>query len=103
EPRPPFLDRRVIELHAWLPLDLRLREGWDKWVLRDCLSHSLPGTVSWRQLRAHLGEKFTQSLTLPWVGKTPVQATAPPYFRRAGEAPDNARESLVGRWLANRY
>lgn len=88
EPRPPFLDRRVIELHAWLPLDLRLRQGWDKWVLREAMAIVLPPDVAWRRVRSHLGEKFTQALTTPWVP-------------RSG-APGKHRHRLVHHWLANR-
>lgn len=66
EPRPPFLDRRVIELHAWLPLDLRLRDGYYKWALRAAMRGLLPDDVAWRRDKNHLGHLFNARLIAQW-------------------------------------
>ena len=42
ESRAPFLDHRVAELAATLPLDFKLREGQGKWILRQILYKHVP-------------------------------------------------------------
>ncbi|MEO8001769.1 MAG: asparagine synthase-related protein, partial [Arenimonas sp.] len=62
EPRHPFLDRRLVEFCAWLPLELRLRDGYPKWALREALSPYLPREITWRRGKEHLGGLFTKAL-----------------------------------------
>jgi len=54
EPRHPFLDRELIEFHAWLPVELRRRKGWHKWALREAMKDAMPGEVVWRTRAGHL-------------------------------------------------
>ncbi len=42
ESRAPFLDHRVAELASSLPLDLKIREGQGKWILRQILYKHVP-------------------------------------------------------------
>lgn len=42
ESRAPFLDHRVVELAWALPLDLKIREGQSKWLLRQVLYRYVP-------------------------------------------------------------
>ena len=65
EPRHPFLDRHVIELHAWLPSSLRLRDGHHKWALRHAMRDMLPAAVAWRRDKQHLGYRFNRAI---WGG-----------------------------------
>ncbi len=83
EPRHPFLDRRVIELHAWLPLHLRLRQGWYKWVLRAAVEGLLPGEVTWRRGKEHLGYQFNRSLLGRWQGLAGGSANFSPALVKA--------------------
>jgi asparagine synthase (glutamine-hydrolysing) len=53
EARVPFLDHVLAECVARMPLELRLRGGWTKRVLRDALKDLLPPTV--HQRRSKLG------------------------------------------------
>jgi asparagine synthase (glutamine-hydrolysing) len=53
ETRLPFLDYRLVEKVFSLPLSYRIREGWNKWILRRSLSHILPQEICWR--RSKLG------------------------------------------------
>jgi len=45
ETRAPYLDHRVAEFAWRLPLDLKLRDGTTKWVLREVLARYLPGSL----------------------------------------------------------
>ena len=60
EPRPPFADRDLIEFQAWVPIDLRLRDGHLKWVLRQAMAGLLPDPVRWRTDKQHIGFRFSQ-------------------------------------------
>lgn len=62
EPRHPFLDQRLVEFCAWLPLELRLRDGYPKWALRQIMSHHLPREIAWRRGKEHLGWLFNKVL-----------------------------------------
>lgn len=42
ETRIPFLDHRVVEFAWGLPLDLKIRNGESKWILRELLSRHVP-------------------------------------------------------------
>jgi asparagine synthetase B (glutamine-hydrolysing) len=62
EPRHPFLDRDLIEFCAWIPWDLRQRDGWPKWILRQAMASALPENVAWRLGKDHLGWRFNHAL-----------------------------------------
>lgn len=62
EARHPFLDRRLIEFCAWLPLALRLHDGYPKWALRRAMSDVLPDDIAWRRGKPHLGPEFNQAV-----------------------------------------
>ena len=51
EVRPPFLDRRVVELAFALPAELKLRRGSGKHILRQTFGHLLPPVVMQRSKR----------------------------------------------------
>jgi asparagine synthase (glutamine-hydrolysing) len=42
ESRPVFLDHRVAETAVTIPPDSRIRNGTEKWVLREALRHAMP-------------------------------------------------------------
>ena len=48
EARVPFLDLSVVELAMRLPLDLKLRDGQEKWIVRQAFADLLPGYVRQR-------------------------------------------------------
>jgi asparagine synthase (glutamine-hydrolysing) len=45
ETRVPFLDRQVLQLAWSLPLDVKLREGQTKWLLRQVLQRHVPAEL----------------------------------------------------------
>lgn len=58
EMRCPFLDRALMDFSAWIPLDLRMRNGRFKWILRKAMNPYLPHNVVWRGDKYHLGSHF---------------------------------------------
>jgi asparagine synthase (glutamine-hydrolysing) len=49
EPRSPFLDYRVVEFAFSLPPEYLIRNGWQKWILREATKHVLPDGIVWRR------------------------------------------------------
>lgn len=49
EARLPFLDYRLVELSISLPVQLKIREGWTKWILRKAMDERMPAEVVWRR------------------------------------------------------
>jgi asparagine synthase (glutamine-hydrolysing) len=59
EARHPFFDKRVVEFCLALPWDLKVRDGWSKWIVRNSSDGLLPDTVRWRRGRwVRLGWRF---------------------------------------------
>lgn len=48
EARVPFLDLSVVELAMRLPLDVKLRDGQEKWIVRRAFADVLPSYVRQR-------------------------------------------------------
>ena len=65
ELRHPFMDRALMDFCAWLPLDVRLREGWTKWVMRKGMEALLPHDIAWRRDKTHIGAKFDRIVLQP--------------------------------------
>jgi asparagine synthase (glutamine-hydrolysing) len=49
EIRLPFLDYRIVDALMTRPPDLKLRDGWTKWVFRKAMEPDLPASVAWRR------------------------------------------------------
>jgi len=76
EVRHPFLDHRLVSFTMNLPVELKIRHGWTKWVLRQAMPE-LPSAIRWRRdkqgfltpeehwlkndLRAHIHSMFRNS------------------------------------------
>jgi asparagine synthase (glutamine-hydrolysing) len=45
EARVPFLDLALVELAMRLPMELKVRDGQEKWILREAFADSLPGYI----------------------------------------------------------
>jgi len=48
ESRVPFLDHRLVELLFQFPDDLKINNGWTKFVLRQAMEGVLPKEIQWR-------------------------------------------------------
>ena len=71
EPRAPFLDYRLIDFAFTLPVELLIRDGWHKWILRAALGERLPPQVLWRKRK--MGFPFPMSR---WLAESRPQALA---------------------------
>ena len=62
EPRFPFFDRRVMEFCFRTPSQLKLRDGWRRWLLRNALSETLPPKIRDRTTKGDLSVAFYETL-----------------------------------------
>jgi asparagine synthase (glutamine-hydrolysing) len=49
ETRLPFLDYRLVEMSLNLPIELKLNNGWTKFILRKLMDKKLPDEIVWRK------------------------------------------------------
>ncbi len=56
EVRAPLLDYRLVEFAFQLPVNLLIRDGWLKWILRQAVNDILPQSITWR--RKKMGYPF---------------------------------------------
>jgi len=49
EVRLPFLDHKLVEFIFSLPSNLKMHEGWTKWLLRKTMDNKLPDSIVWRK------------------------------------------------------
>ncbi len=49
EIRLPFLDHALVEFIFSLPSNLKIHEGWTKWLLRKTMDKKLPDEIVWRK------------------------------------------------------
>jgi asparagine synthase (glutamine-hydrolysing) len=55
ELRHPYFDRRVVEYCVALPSDVRLRDGWTRWIQREGLRDIVPADILWLPEKISLG------------------------------------------------
>lgn len=49
ESRVPFLDHRLVEFSLALDNELKLKNGWTKFILRKAIDKNLPKQITWRK------------------------------------------------------
>lgn len=49
EIREPFLDYRIVEYLARVPVEQKLNRGWTKWILRQAIAGRVPEVIRWRK------------------------------------------------------
>lgn len=62
EERYPFFDRRVVELCLALPAELKLHQGWTRYILHRAMEGILPPAIQWRPNKADLSPYFDQEI-----------------------------------------
>ncbi len=122
EPRLPFFDRRMVEFCVALPPGLKLRDGWNRYIMRRAMQGILPEQVQWRSSKGDLSPNIRQGLwnyARPALEEVLLQDPEPirPYldvatvqdtYRRFAGAPMQSRDPdiyviliayTLGRWL----
>jgi asparagine synthase (glutamine-hydrolysing) len=64
----PFFDRRLVEFSLSIPSDLRLKNGYSRWIMREALKGILPEKIRMRAGKANLSSNFNQQLIGEDVG-----------------------------------
>lgn len=67
ETRLPFLDYRLVEFSISLPIQLKIKNGWTKYVLRKSIESELPQEITWRK------NKFGFESPNSWIEKHSIQ------------------------------
>jgi asparagine synthase (glutamine-hydrolysing) len=49
ESRMPFMDWRMVEFLASVPVAYKLHDGWTKWLAREAMGQRLPPEITWRR------------------------------------------------------
>jgi asparagine synthase (glutamine-hydrolysing) len=49
EVRLPFLNHQLVEFIFSLPAQLKMHQGWTKFLLRHSMNHKLPDAITWRK------------------------------------------------------
>jgi asparagine synthase (glutamine-hydrolysing) len=106
ETRPPFLDPRLAEFVASIPLNFKIRGGWTKHIFREAMRDMLPtkirlrrgkvgfATPQYRWLFRELSDQVRSLLTSDWKTARFVKKS------RILELFEVAREGKVTRWEA---
>ncbi len=63
EVRFPFYDRRLMEFCLALPAELKLSQGWMRYILRAAMQDTLPEKVCWRTSKANLAAAFNRQFS----------------------------------------
>jgi asparagine synthase (glutamine-hydrolysing) len=69
ETRHPFLDHRLVDFMLSLPVRMKIKNGWTKYVLRKAI-HELPDAIRWRRDKQGFvtpEEKWLRSALVPDV------------------------------------
>ena len=72
EARYPFLDSRLVELCLAIPAGQKLRDGYNRDLVRRALDGILPGKVRWRRGKGRPGASAAH--TLPTTGRETMDA-----------------------------
>jgi asparagine synthase (glutamine-hydrolysing) len=69
ETRLPFLSHELVEFIFSLPSNMKIRQGWRKWILRQSMENRLPRTIAWNPQK--IGYETPQ---VKWMQQPDMQA-----------------------------
>lgn len=72
ESRLPFLDYQLMELACALPTDLKLHDGYGKWMLREMMNSKIPDSIAWARYKR--GFDVTEQKTIYQQLQPSIQA-----------------------------
>lgn len=72
ELRFPFYDRRLMEFCLALPGELKLSDGWTRYILRAAMQGTLPEKVRWRTSKSNVFQAF--NLQFYRIGRLTLEA-----------------------------
>ena len=124
EARTPFVDYRLVEFSFNQAANLRIHQGWTKWVLRKAMADMVPAEIAWRKdkvgfetpqpewladlLRDRANWFGSQALSGQYLNLAAVQARLPAMLQQLA-----TNQGLLWRlmnveawlrvWQANRY
>jgi asparagine synthase (glutamine-hydrolysing) len=81
ETRLPFLDYRLVEKTIALAPDLKIRNGWTKYVLRKAMGDVLPSDIAWRRNKIGF-EAPTEIWLTRHLDKMTREVCGSPFLRR---------------------
>lgn len=64
EERYPFYDKRLIEFCYSLPTEMKLKKGWDRYIMRISMQDILPEEIQWRSQKSNLSGIYKRNLLL---------------------------------------
>jgi len=64
EGRYPFFDKRLVEFCYSLPTDMKIKDGWGRYIMRIAMEDILPPEIQWRQKKADLSYVYKRNLIL---------------------------------------
>lgn len=62
EARHPFYDKRLVEFCYAIPTNLKIRDGWDRFILRSSMDNLLPPEIQWRPKKTDIGINFVRNI-----------------------------------------
>ncbi len=74
EVRLPFLNHELVEFLFSLPPDLKIKDGWTKYILRRSFEDILPPEISWRVNKYGFQPPQESWANIPWVSDMIKQA-----------------------------
>lgn len=99
ESRPAFLDHHVVELAINLPPDVRIRDGIEKWVVREAMKHILPEVLYKREKFAFMAPPaHTDQEKTNAIKELISQYLSPEKIEKLGLLDSGAFENLLDEW-----
>jgi len=64
EPRYPFYDKRLVEYCYSLPIEIKFKYGWSRYILRKSMEKILPSEICWRTKKSRRGSVFIHNFLM---------------------------------------
>jgi len=100
EARVPFLDHELVESVFASPVEVRIRDGWTKWIARMAVERDLPESIVWRRDKVGFATPEQEWITGPDDFRELLDATKDGWFNgRAAPRTMLWRQVALAAWL----